>query len=268
MSEIGDGGSRETPAREGTGYVRVPLPVAALIAAAVLGVLLAIGLYANANLRSPGVVLPTPATAVAAATLPPATLAPTTLPVGATATPAPAAVTATSPPTAEVVATRSATAGSTPQVGATGESAMPTPVAVAGSQSPTALPTVEPTLAADVGQAYENFWRVRSKALLELDPTHLPEVMDGDYLEGTVRRIEELRTENQAIKTQVSLSYSVIQASSEVANVVDDIVDDSVYVKIGTDDAISEPTSDQLRILYELRNLGGIWKVVDSVRSE
>ena len=85
MSEIGGSGRQQTPEaeQEPTGYIRLPLPIAALGALVVLGVLLAIGLYANANLRSPGLIVPTPATAVAAATTPAATLAP-----AATATPA------------------------------------------------------------------------------------------------------------------------------------------------------------------------------------
>jgi hypothetical protein len=103
---------------------------------------------------------------------------------------------------------------------------------------------------------------------LDLDPTHLAEVMDGDYLGGTVRRIDELRSEGRAIKTRVTLSYSVLQVSSVNARIVDDVMDNSVYVKVGTEDALSEPTGDQLRILYSLRKIDGAWKVVDSVRSE
>jgi hypothetical protein len=228
---------------------------------------LGLGLYANANLRSPGVVVPTPGAA--------ATPAPTNaLPVAAATpqvpTPKPQAAgpTPTSPPQPTVVPRPTANVDLTQQAPATADTPTPSPDAAAKTESPTPLPTVEPTLAADVGQAYENFWRVRSQALLELDPTHLPEVMDGEYLDSTARRIEELRSEGQAIKTQVSLSYSVLQATADFASVVDDIIDNSVYVRIGTEDALSEPTADQLRVLYKLRNVGGIWKVVDSVRSD
>jgi hypothetical protein len=175
--------------------------------------------------------------------------------------------TATAPPQATVGPTAVAAVAATPAIVVRVETAVPSEVAAA-TESPTALPTVEPTLAAEVGQAYENFWRVRSQALLDLDPTHLPEVMDGNYLEGTVHRISELQNEGKAIKTQVSLSYSVLEVSAENATIVDDVIDNSVYVNIGTEDAISEPTADQLRILYTLRTVGGVWKVVDSVRSE
>ena len=197
MSEIGDGGSRETPAREGTGYLRVPLPVAALAAAVVLAVLLAVGLYANANLRTSGVILPTPATAVAAATLPPATLAPTAPPGGCHGDSQAAAVIATSPPTAAAVATNAATAGSTPL--ATVEGATPTAAAGAGAQSPTPLPTVEPTLAAEVSHAYERFGTC-VRALLELDKSHLSQAMDGDIWRRTIR-ISRVTVENRPLQT-------------------------------------------------------------------
>jgi hypothetical protein len=127
---------------------------------------------------------------------------------------------------------------------------------------------VEPTLAAEVGQAYENFWRVRSQALLELDESHLPEVMDGDYLNTVSQRIDELRTEDRAIKTHVILNYSVLEVTEDSATVIDDFEDDSVYVKVGTDEPLTDPTADQLRVLYKLRNFAGAWKVVDSVRPE
>ncbi|HLZ26535.1 MAG TPA: hypothetical protein VKV73_04365, partial [Chloroflexota bacterium] len=134
--------------------------------------------------------------------------------------------------------------------------------------SPTPLATVDPSLSADVGRAYEMFWHVRSQALLELDTTHLAEVMDGDYLVSIEQLIDALRLEGRAIKTQTTLSYSVISATAESAQVIDDVEDNSIYVNIGTEDPLTSPTADQFRVLYRLKNFAGAWKVVDSVRSE
>jgi hypothetical protein len=156
----------------------------------------------------------------------------------------------------------------TPLILATVDSATPTTAAAAEADTPTPLPTVEPTLAAEVGQAYENFWNVTSGALLELDTAQLPQVMDGDYLATVTNRIQELKTENRAIKTEVVLNYSVLTATSEEAIVVDDFEDNSIYVTAGTEDPLSEPLADRQRTLYTLRNIAGVWKVVDSVRSQ
>jgi hypothetical protein len=66
----------------------------------------------------------------------------------------------------------------------------------------------------------------------------------------------------------VILNYFVIEASQDFANVVDDIEDNSVYVKVGTEDPLTSPTGDQLRVLYSLSKSSSVWKVVESVRSE
>jgi hypothetical protein len=175
------------------------------------------------------------------------------------ATPTPSAL-----PT--IVPTQAPTTSGTAVVSGTFEAASATAVD-AKPTTPSPLPTVEPTLAAQVGQAYEEFWRVKSKALLELDPTHLPDVMDGEYLNDTRDLIDQLQAEGRAIKTQVSLNYTVVEASTDTATIVDNFVDNSVYVTAGTDDALSDPTADHLSVLYRLNRISDSWKVVQSVRS-
>jgi len=243
------------PEPEPARYIRLPLPVVAGGLLVVLAGLLALGLYANRNLRQPAVLLPTPTAAPVAA----ATALPT---VGPTAA-APPAPTLVPTPLILVIA-------ATPTPAAPPGTLEPTPGAQLSpaTASPTPLPTVEPALAAEVGKAYENFWRVSSQALLELDSAHLTEVMDGDYLATVSQRITELRGEGRAIKANVLLNYSVIAATTDVASVLDDFEDDSVYVRIGTEDPLTDPAMDRLRVLYKLRNYSGLWKVVDSVRSE
>jgi hypothetical protein len=158
------------------------------------------------------------------------------------------------------------TVAPTPLIDAARGSPTPTPD-VSPARSPTPLPTVEPTLAAEVGQAYENFWQVKSQALLELDQSHLSEVMDGQYLADTRYLIDQLQGEGRAIKTQVSLNYTVVEASANTATVIDNFVDNSVYVNIGTEEALSDPAADQLSVLYRLQRMSDSWKVVQSVRS-
>ncbi len=236
---------------QATKYMRLPWPLVAAGLVALLAVVFGVGLYANRNLRpqvglvptsEPALVAappatPTPQVATAMPTLAPTIIAQATA-VSATATPPPPSVASTSAPL------------------------------VVGSPTPAAFPTVEPALADEVGQAYVLFWRVRSQALLELDTSQLSGVMDGDYLTNINGLVNELRSENRAIKTQVRLNYTVIQATLDSAIVVDNFEDNSVYVKVGTEEPLSEPTADQLKVMYRLRMFPDGWKVVDSVRSE
>jgi len=233
-----------------TRYMRLPWPLVALGLIVLLAVVFGVGLYANRYLRPQVGPVPTSEPAVAAA--PPTTATPQV----ATAAPTPA-------PTVVVQATALATAIPPPPTAA------PTDVTlVVVSPTPSALPTVEPALADEVGRAYVMFWRVRSQALLELDPSHLSDVMGGDYLTNVTQRIDELRAEGRAIKTQVMLNYTVVEASTDSASVVDYFKDNSVYVKIDTEEPLSTPTADQLNVLYRLRKFSDVWKVVDSVRSD
>jgi hypothetical protein len=248
------GGMADTrePETDSAPYIRLPWPLVALGLFVFLAALLAAGLFANRYLRPQVGIVPTSAAVAVPATItsgPPAT---TTAQLAATPAPTPlvlipaATPTATAPPAADA----------------------PTTTAVpAVAASPSALPTVEPALADEVGRAYVQFWRVRSQALLELDPTHLADVMDGNYLANVAQRITELRAEGRAIKTQVVLNYSVAEAGAESASVVDDFTDNSIYVKIGTEEALTSPTADELSVLYRLKRFSGTWKVVDSARS-
>ncbi len=243
--------------REPFPYIHLPLPVVAGVIVVVLAALLALGLYANANLRpGSGGASPTPAVQAAAAGPTPAQVAVTPTTVVATSTLAPTPLVLTSP----------ASPTSAPPLA----TALPTVTVVPSAvvDTPTPLPTVEPALAADVGKAYENFWRVRSQAALTLDSSQLSDVMDGTYLQHFVDVLNQLRQEGRAIKTKVTLNYTVVQASSVTAVVHDFINDDSFYVRTDTEDPLSEPANDFLKLEITLRNNDGNWKVIDSVSAD
>ena len=244
------------PTAEPPPYIRLPWPAVAAGLFVFLGLALAVGLYANRNLRPQlgGVAAPTAAPQGTAAPAQIAAPSTTLLP----------AFTATPLPTTAAFIT---VARATPVAVTASLTSEPTLEPLA-TPTTTPLPTVEPALADEVGQAYLKFWHVTSQALLELDDTHLTEVMDGEYLTSIENRIDELRNEDRAIKIAVVLNYSVVRATSDSASVLDDIEDNSVYVRIGTEEPVSGPTADQLRILYQLHNFAGTWKVVKGVTSE
>lgn len=236
--------------QESASYLRLPWYVVTAALVLVVGGTLAFGLYATRASREPVAAPPTP--------LPSATAAAT--PIAATAAP-PIAPTITPAPTPLIV-NLAPTATSVP-AGATA-----TPIETSATPNPTAPPTVEPTLAAEVGAAYERYWGVRAQALLDLDKSHLAEAMDGDHLASTANLIDELHSENRAIKTVVDHDYLVEQAQDSSAQVFDDYLSSSFYVEPGTLKAISSPSSDELKVLYKMMRIDGVWKVVDSVRAE
>src|ERR1051326_1172371 len=166
--------AHEPQSEHSSPYLHLPWPAVAAILVAVLGLLLAAGIYANRNLRPQVGIVPTPpplaiaSTSVAAATA-------TTLPVS-TSTPAPSPL---------VVPTR---AGITPTP--QGPTAGPTSTtSAAGELTPSPSPTLDPLLVAEVSRAYDQYWQVRSQALLELDKTHLSDVMGGEHLNSFAQRI-------------------------------------------------------------------------------
>src|SRR5262249_10685222 len=132
-------------------YLRLPWQIVAGGLLLLLVVALAGGLLANRYLQPQTTVLPTatevPVVSAAVTSTPQPVVGPT---VGPTAAPTPIAI-------------------AVPLASPTAAGATLTPVAIAVG-TPTASPsaTVEPTLAAEVGRAYEVFWRVRAQALLQL----------------------------------------------------------------------------------------------------
>jgi hypothetical protein len=284
-----------------TPYLRLPWPAVAGALVLVLALALGLGLYASQAMRSRSLTATAspqgnPTSPVSAATpgpgatsAPQPTLVSNAAPlVGADArTPNPAATPAVSTalpgPTADTVlvagpasqATGAALLASTPPpippLTATPlipavppETPAPSPAA---RDNPSPTPTVDPILADEVGQAYVAFWKVRSQALLDLDETHIAEVMDGDYLDNMREVIGNLRNEGHAIRTKVELNYSVLQAANSDASVLDIIVDNSVYVNVATNEPESTPEGGRLVVLYQLKKDVATWKVVDSVRN-
>lgn len=235
MNEDPGGGDGEESPR----YFRLPLPI---VAGGLLGfvvLVLAVGLYANRNLRpQPGLVA-TPVVAVAAAT-PLATVA-AAQPTLATATPF-------AVPTATAVAATVVAASAT------------------APPSPTARPTVSPELAAEIGDAYQQYWQVRAEALYDLDASRLQEVMAGDHLTAAEDLISQLRSEGRAILTDVTHNYVVFEASQSDAGIVDEYADESVYIDLPSHQRITQPVGTKVKEQYQLNRIEGTWKVVSLIR--
>ena len=267
--------------REPDGYIRLPWQIVGGALFLFLAALFAFGLFANRNLRPQLTVAPTAVSVgeaqtpgLAEAATPTALVGAPPKPVG-TATPQPAAA-ATATVAVTATSMRATANGATAAAATSEPAATPAPVLTAGTATiavtptreaaATPRPTVSPELAAEVGDAYKQYWDVRAEALYELDGSRLEQVMAGDHLAAVEELISELTAEGHAIETDVDHKYVVIQASTESAQVADSYLDQSVYVDAQTHVPITSPTGQRLTELYSLSKIDGTWRVVDLVR--
>jgi hypothetical protein len=231
--------------------MRLPWPLVAVGLLALLVVVFGVGLFANRYLRPQVGLVPTSEPAVIAAGLPA-----TSTPQVATAVPTPAPTLVVQAPVVAI---------------ATSVAATPVPTSTPSasiSVTTSPRPTLDTSLVAEVTDAYEEYWQIRSQAFLDLDKTHLGEIMSGDHMDMLGQRIDELRTENRAIKTDVDHQFHVVQVTADAAQIIDDYISNSIYVDPVTKLPLTEPAADELRVLYRLNKVDGKWRVVDSVRAD
>ncbi len=278
-------GGDECPAIQEPERSPVPWPLAALGLLVLLAVLLGFGLVVNALLRPQVLIAPQQTPMVVSqpavvATLPPAAVLVT--PVVPPPTP-PRAVAA--PTQDNMVVARTATLGEASQqndpkgnqllsrseVSAPTVALGPTPTTIDATPAK-AIATADPELIADISAAYQRYWQVRAKALLNLDSSELPQVMADGQLDAANRSLSELKDQGKAVYTDVDHNYRVAYVDDATAKVIDSYVDHSYYVKPGTDERLDESSvdsSDQtLSVLFSMEHLDETWKVVESVRSQ
>jgi len=249
-------------------YIRLPWALVAAVLAGVLVVALAAGLYANRYLR-PQLQIATP---IPLATATPAiarTVAPAPAPTSIATAPAPTSI-ATAAPTAEPLpgATVSAATLPAPQpTFSTPAASTSVATSIDATLMPASEPTISPELEDEVGNAYQHYWDVRAEALLDLDSTHLPEVMAGEHLTSVEKFIEQLRSEGHALLTDVDHKYAVVSASVDAAEIVDTYTDTSVYVDPNSHAVLSQPANDVLQEQYQMARIDGTWRVISLVRA-
>jgi hypothetical protein len=217
--------------------------------------------------------VPTPTVAAAATT------AQATLTVAA-ATPLPA----TTPPPAATPAlapTLPAAAGAMPE-GTPGGADFSvvfvnnTPQVVAAGATPPAVPTptewwnqqntYPPALGDEVNAAYNHFWQVRAQALLDLDPSSLPTVLDGSALQRELQNLDTLRENDQAQQIDIQHHAQVMHATDADATVFDNYTSRIVTVDLSTNEPVAQSPSGDVFLAYHLQKLSGAWKVVEAVQ--
>jgi len=177
------------------------------------------------------------------------------LPTGSTSATAGDQPSTTTTPTTAIVpaASPTATHSATP-------TASPVPVVVAPGATP-----APPGTAQAVERAYLHYWDVYANALYTLDSSHLGEVMSGTELDGRRQQIDELRSQNQAVKIVVEHHYEIVLLGPSTAGVEDHYVNKSYTIDATTKRPLQSPGAGETEdVAFQFELVDGSWKVVSS----
>ena len=160
---------------------------------------------------------------------------------------------------------------------------------LADSQTPAAQPTIitpasmptpsvdtlpgirvaESPLEREIEAAYLRYWEVRSQAYFDLDPSRLSEVMDGAELSRETAQIGQLKAQGKAAKLDIQHRAALAQVSPDAAVVYDEYMNRSVFVDPVTKRELPTSSPPEMeKVSYQMKKLGGTWKVVDGSQHE
>jgi hypothetical protein len=129
--------------------------------------------------------------------------------------------------------------------------------------APATSGTPQAALLDEITDAFQKYSDIRAEAEWSLDGSRLAEVMPGAELSGSLHYLDELRASGRAVRTKVEHNVRVVRAMADEAEVVDVVMDWSVYVDAVTRQPLQpEPVGKQLTEVYFLRKIDGVWKVV------
>ena len=210
--------------------------VGAILFGVVLVILVA-AFYLNNRLRPPTTIEANSSVATA----PSASVPPTPIPTTAPASAAAPAV-ATSAPTT--------TAGPT--------IAVPSGVRVA--QSPEER---------EIEAAYLHYWQVRSAALLNLDTSHLADVMADPELTRDIKQVDDLKAQSKAARVVITQhSIAFLKVAPDQAEIYDEYVNQSYLVDPQSKQPFGTPGPGGVaKVSYQLQKIDGVWKVTDGTRN-
>lgn len=142
----------------------------------------------------------------------------------------------------------------------------PMPTAAAAASSPTT--TIDPSAEkAVVAQSYLQYWDVYDNALLSLDTSKLSDVAAEAELTRDTQTVNDLRSAQQALKSDVTHHLEVTSVSSDAATVHDQFEDRSYLIDPVSMKALQTPAPPRIQaIACQLQRINGTWKVVNIVK--
>jgi hypothetical protein len=139
--------------------------------------------------------------------------------------------------------------------------ASPASAAVAASAAPS-LPVATDPLTLEIEQAYLHYWDIRTQAYLNLDTSHLGEVMAGAELDRMTQQVNGLKAQGHAVKVDVDHHYLIASRATDSAVVYDEYLNRSLYLDAATKQLIptSSPPATE-KVSFDLQKVDGTWKV-------
>jgi hypothetical protein len=127
--------------------------------------------------------------------------------------------------------------------------------------------TVDWRLEPAIWQAYEEFWKLRSDALFDLNPAKLETRMAGPALERELAGIEMLKSQGAAQVIDIEHRAQVLEATADEGVVWDPYLNRTYRIDATSKKRV-EPEFEPytIDIAYRLQPIDGVWKVVDAVR--
>lgn len=115
--------------------------------------------------------------------------------------------------------------------------------------------------------AYIHYWEVRQQAYLDLDTSHLSEVMAGAELDREIKQIRDLKAKGWGMKIDVEHHVSFALLADDHATIYDPYLNRTLYIDATTKQEY--PTGDPPtieKVSFVLKKIDGIWKVIDGAR--
>lgn len=121
----------------------------------------------------------------------------------------------------------------------------------------------------EIEAGYLRYWDVLIQAYLNLDTSHLGEVMAGDELARVQKEILDLKAQGKAAKLDVEHRIAFAKVAPDNAIVYDEYLNKSVYVDPTTKQELktSEPATTEKISVY-MQKVDGSWKVTGGVRHD
>lgn len=141
------------------------------------------------------------------------------------------------------------------------------------SPPPTTSTTVTPTptstdVRVQVEQAYLHAWDVWAEALLELDPSGLPEVLAGRALEVINSQVEEQARKNQPVRVRVEHNYRIAIINDTTASIDDRYINHNVRLDPDTLEPIEKDPNRRERTSFTMKLVDGAWKISEIIEYE
>lgn len=229
-----------TPESSKMRHGRAGLPYNA-VGAALLGVVLVLlgaAFFLNSRLRPPTTI----ETPIAVQAPRPAVATPSAIPTAAAASVSPSLT-------------------ATPSIGS--------PTAESTAQLPPGVHVANTPEEREIEQAYLKYWQVYSDAVLNLDTSHLHEVLAGPALQWVTDEVNGLKAQGHPAKIDVQHAYGFSRVTETSATVVDQYVSRSVYLDPTTRQPLPRAGSPT-RVLqsFDFQKINGVWKIVGGTRQD